>query len=422
MKNIKNILFLIFLGAQFFLSPNLYAENIVIGEKLPSWKEGVFDIHNINTGCGNATFCVFPDGTTMLIDAGADNPNNDRHVPVVPNSTKTPGEWIVHYIQNNYPRAGQVFLDYVFLTHFHKDHIGGGVMITKNSTEKYYLTGITEVLEHIPTHKIIDRGYPDYDFFPPQNQSFFDNYLNFVQEQSVLYPDLFEEFIVGSAEQFILQYDKLNRYIDFDVRNMVGNGKIWSGKDKEIIHVYPENAVALNAALWPLENSLSCGVRISYGKFTYFNAGDLLGYPKKGKPSWHELETTLAPILGKMDVANVGHHGYWDATNEVWLQHVSPQVMIIQASDAAHPTKASLSRITNEKLYSPIADIFTTNLYHAAREEIGDLIEYLKSVQGHIVVRVAKDCNSFQIIIIEDQDDSYKVKAMFGPYVAGFTH
>ena len=36
----------------------------------PAWEEGEMDIHHINTGRGEAVFCIFPDGTTMLIDAG----------------------------------------------------------------------------------------------------------------------------------------------------------------------------------------------------------------------------------------------------------------------------------------------------------------------------------------------------------------
>jgi hypothetical protein len=40
------------------------------GEVLESWQDGRLDIHQINTGRGNATFFILPDGTTLLIDAG----------------------------------------------------------------------------------------------------------------------------------------------------------------------------------------------------------------------------------------------------------------------------------------------------------------------------------------------------------------
>ena len=38
----------------------------VVGEPLPPWSPGTLDIHHIN-----AAFFLFPDGTTMLVDAGA---------------------------------------------------------------------------------------------------------------------------------------------------------------------------------------------------------------------------------------------------------------------------------------------------------------------------------------------------------------
>lgn len=41
----------------------------VVGQSLPAWTEGCLDIHSINTGRGESTFYILPDGTTMLIDA-----------------------------------------------------------------------------------------------------------------------------------------------------------------------------------------------------------------------------------------------------------------------------------------------------------------------------------------------------------------
>jgi hypothetical protein len=39
-------------------------------KKLSPWKEGYFDIHHIHAGVNVASFLIFPDGTTMLIDCG----------------------------------------------------------------------------------------------------------------------------------------------------------------------------------------------------------------------------------------------------------------------------------------------------------------------------------------------------------------
>lgn len=49
---------------------------------LPPWTPGTLDIHQISTGRGNAAFFILPDGTTMLVDAGAAGdgiPQTDPH-------------------------------------------------------------------------------------------------------------------------------------------------------------------------------------------------------------------------------------------------------------------------------------------------------------------------------------------------------
>ncbi len=39
-----------------------------IGQVFPSWSDGYMDIHHINTGKGESTFFILPDGTTGPVD------------------------------------------------------------------------------------------------------------------------------------------------------------------------------------------------------------------------------------------------------------------------------------------------------------------------------------------------------------------
>jgi hypothetical protein len=41
------------------------------GTPFEPWKRGYLDIHHISTGRGSSAFILGPDGTTMMIDAGA---------------------------------------------------------------------------------------------------------------------------------------------------------------------------------------------------------------------------------------------------------------------------------------------------------------------------------------------------------------
>ena len=64
-----------------------------------------------------------------------------------------------------------------------------------------------------------------------------------------------------------------------------------------------------------------------------------------------------------------------------------------------------------------MADIFSTNLHPAARIVIGDdLVEQMKSTQGHIVIRVSPGGSDYMVYVLDDSDEHYYVKQSFGPY------
>ena len=97
------------------------------GEVLPAWTPGTLDIHQIVTGRGNAAFMVFPDGTTLLLDAGdAGDTEYDRlHADDAdqrPNASRTPAQWVARYIRQM--AGSDARLDYAVITHFHPDHMG----------------------------------------------------------------------------------------------------------------------------------------------------------------------------------------------------------------------------------------------------------------------------------------------------------
>ncbi|MEI6102114.1 MAG: ComEC/Rec2 family competence protein [Eubacteriales bacterium] len=72
---------------------------------------GQLSAHYIDVGQGDSEFIEFPDGQTMLIDAG------------VPEA----GDTVVNYIK----KLGYSKIDYVVATHPHEDHIGGMAQVIK---------------------------------------------------------------------------------------------------------------------------------------------------------------------------------------------------------------------------------------------------------------------------------------------------
>ena len=62
--------FVALLGALVWCMPRGFAAGDgVASQELPRWERGMLDIHQINTGTGNAAFFILPDGTTLLLDA-----------------------------------------------------------------------------------------------------------------------------------------------------------------------------------------------------------------------------------------------------------------------------------------------------------------------------------------------------------------
>lgn len=130
----------------------------------PDWQAGWMDIHHISTGRGNATYMVFPDGTTLLFDAGEISETHPRtqsarNSNLKPNANKKAHEWLVEYINRNTPGHKKKEIDYGVISHFHDDHFGEWDTTLKSSIYgDYKMTGITGVAEYLTIKKILDGG------------------------------------------------------------------------------------------------------------------------------------------------------------------------------------------------------------------------------------------------------------------------
>jgi glyoxylase-like metal-dependent hydrolase (beta-lactamase superfamily II) len=96
---------------------------VKVGDTYPVWSVGFMDIHHINTGRGECVFAILPDGTTLMIDAG-ETGASPRVTDARPDDSKSAGEWITRYISHMMRPLPEKKLDYIFLTHFHNDHMG----------------------------------------------------------------------------------------------------------------------------------------------------------------------------------------------------------------------------------------------------------------------------------------------------------
>jgi hypothetical protein len=267
-----------------FLCTTALQAQVNVGDTLPARSEGELDIHTINTGKGECTLFVLPDGTTMLVDAGALVGDNPRSLPRSRTGVARPR--MDHEIHPPHlAPAGTPRLDYVLLTHFHDDHLGDVSPELKKSPAGYILSGITEVCESLPFSKLVDRGWPDYNWPQPFEEEYVKNYILFAKKTAEKGVPV-EAFHAGDNTQFTLVRQP-ERYPEFEIRNIAVNGVVWTGVNKNTRNHFP-SVSDLSPQEYPGENMCSAAFRLSYGKFDYFNGGDITC---SDPGTWRDIET-----------------------------------------------------------------------------------------------------------------------------------
>jgi len=383
-----------------------------VGDSFPMWSKGTLDIHHISTGRGNSTFFMLPDGTTLLLDAGALEGNSLRYAAARPDRSRPAGDWIVRYIRHMIGPGGE--LDYAMLTHFHADHMGQpGEKTPLSKDGTYRLSGITTVGDAIRIRKMLDRGWPDYRYPAPIDTFDMKNYRSFLAFQRERNGMIVERFTPGRNDQIVLARDA-KAFGNFEVRNVAANGEVWTGVGSQTRQHFPP-LDTVQPGDRPSENMASAGFRLSYGGFDYFTGGDIPGIPFEGFPEWHDVESPVAKAVGPVEVAILNHHGYIDSENEFFVGSLRPRVWILFVWDSAHPTARVYSRLQSARIYPGQRDIFATNMHEANKAVVVGL-DKLASERGHIVVRVAAGGASYSVFTLDDSAETYKITAIHGPY------
>lgn len=385
----------------------------------PRWQEGEMEIHHINTAKGESVFCILPDGTTMLIDAGDNGYKDDpRRTNAVPDASRAPGEWIARYISGLLPFNNKKVIDYAMVTHFDKDHIGSFSNDHRKTHPQgnYILSGISEVAAFVSIQKLVDRGYPDYNYPSPLTQSHILEYRKFMDWNCTHNGMKAERFQPGSKSQFTLVHNPEAYKQTFEIRNIVANGEVWTGVGTETRQYFPL-PTTLNKDEQISENQCSAGIRISYGAFDYFNGGDLLGYRGYNSAEWEDIETPVGKVVGPVEVCEVNHHAWWNAMNANFIASLRPLVYVMQVWNVSHFNIETLERMQSQKIYPGERDIFATNTPEISKTYVGGYMKSLKGERGHIVIKIHPGGNSFHVYMLEDGTENYTIKSISGPYL-----
>lgn len=394
---------------------------------LPPWTPGYLYIHHISTGRGNAAYVVMPDGTTMLIDAGEADQQFVESVaplkpfPAKPNATHSAGYWIAQYVRRFAPSGKPVTLDFALITHFHTDHIGTILPSSPmSSTGAYRLAGITEVADLVPIKTLVDRAAPKYNApvdlracRQGNSGRSLQNYLDFV-EFRMRHSEPVVGLHPGELDQIRMQHPQ--EYPDFHIRNIASSGIIWTGRDGDVQHYIPFDAVK---DCDYDENPFSNVIKIIDGKFSYYTGGDIPGVRDYTQPLWRDVETPVSAVVGPVDVMTLDHHGNRDSTNGAILRALQPRVIIQQNWLSAQPGEEVVVRMASQEYYPGPRDVFSTGMIPETRISIGPIMDRIyRSYRGHVVVRVAPGGSTYEVFVLNDDTDASEVIEHFGPYQA----
>lgn len=221
---------------------------------------------------GQATLFRTPSGQSILVDTGFPG-NNGRDADRIAAAAKD---------------AGLSQIDYLLITHYHGDHVGG----------------VPALAERLPIRNFIDHG--DTVEHTPAGQKLYDDYMKEVAKGN--------HIVVKPGDKLPIQG------IDWTIVSAAGKvldkSLTGAGKPNPFCGAYKPKETD------PTENAQSTGSRIVFGRFRAVDLGDL---------TWNKEHDLMCPEnkFGEVDVYIVSHHGQDISGSPVLVHALHPKVAIM---------------------------------------------------------------------------------------------
>ena len=373
---------------------------VEIGRPCPAWREGELVIHFIQTGCGEQSFFIMPDGTTMLLDCGDQyRPQYLMHVPRRPTAERLGGEWVSRYVQRLIPERT---IDYFVLTHWHGDHCGKPGMRSELAADGRRVCGITRFAEDFGIRNYFDHQYPrsgvyalspDFDSLEMMRE-----WIPFMAEKRGMKPHAFE---VGARDQIRMLRGGHGKY-PFSIRNLHANCVYWDGKDGTVDYA-PEYIGSHPASKGAIaENALSLGIRVDYGSFSAYFGGDI------DSP---EYEDRLAQVIGEVQACKMNHHGCHTSMGSELCRRLKARLYFSSVWSPNQVAERGLVNMSSRELYQGERFICPGYFPEVKRQAYAGrkFIDDFPPVQGHIVIRVDPGGKSWGFSILTTEDESMRV-------------
>ena len=232
-------------------------------------------VYFVDVEGGQATLFVTPEGQSLLIDTGWDG-NNGRDADRIVAAAKS---------------AGLTKIDYVLITHFHEDHVGGA----------------PQLAARIPIGTFIDHGQNRESTDGPTVQGW-------QAYQALLAGGKYKRITPKPGDVLPIR--------GMRVEVISADGALI---DKPLPGAGQENAACKESETRPAdktENLRSLGTLITFGKLRILDLGDL---------TWDKEMELMCPVnkLGHVDIYIVSHHGWQQSSSPALVYGIAPRVAIM---------------------------------------------------------------------------------------------
>ena len=306
---------------------------------------GRLQVFFVDVEGGQATLFVTPAGQSLLIDTGWPG-NAGRDADRIVAAAK---------------QAGLARIDYVLLTHYHDDHVGGVPQLAARiPVGTFFDHGVNRELDHGAT----ERGYAEYQKVLAAGGS-----KRMEAHPGDVLPMTGMQVKVISADGGLI------------TRPLPGAGEV--NEYCKTSEVRPDDQT---------ENARSLGVEITFGKLKLLDLGDL---------TWDKEMQLMCPVnkLGRVDVYIVSHHGWYQSSSPALADAIHARVAIMDNGEKKGGSTATLETIAKSPGLEALWQLHYSDEGGTKDNMAAEYIANLEGVDaGHFLELIASRDGSFEVV------------------------